>query len=61
LSRCSVRAQQVFHAVYGPGGESHADVARRCGLSVQRVRQILCEVRGRLRRALESREGPWNT
>jgi RNA polymerase sigma-70 factor (ECF subfamily) len=61
LSRCPPRAQQVFRAVYGPSGQSHAEVARKLGLSVQRVRQILCEVRARMRRALESKEGPWNT
>ena len=61
LSRCPARARQVFHAVYGPAGGSHADVARTLGLSIQRVRQILCEVRGRLRRALESKGDPWNT
>ncbi len=31
----------------------HAEVAARVGLSVQRVRQILCEVRKKLRTALE--------
>jgi RNA polymerase sigma factor (sigma-70 family) len=61
LSRCPPRAQRVFRGIYGPGGESCADVARRLGLSVQRVRQIVCEVRSRLRRALESKEGPWST
>jgi RNA polymerase sigma-70 factor (ECF subfamily) len=61
LRRCPSRAQQVFREVYGPAEASHADVARRLGLSVQRVRQIVCEVRARLRRALEDREKPWNT
>ena len=61
LSLCPPGAQRVFRGVYGPGGGTCADVARRSGLSVQRVRQILCEVRARLRRALESKEGPWNT
>jgi RNA polymerase sigma factor (sigma-70 family) len=45
-------AQRVFELAYGGGGLAHAEVARRCGLSVQRVRQILCEVRARLRAAL---------
>lgn len=61
LSRCPVRAQQVFRAVYGAAGESHAEVARTTGLSIQRVRQIICEVRARLRSALDSQERPWNT
>jgi len=58
LMRCPVRSRQVFQAVYGPAGESHAEVAHRLGLSVQRVRQIICEVRARLRIALDRLEGP---
>ena len=61
LRRCPPRAQQVFEEVYGLPGASHSEVARRLGISVQRVRQIICEVRARLRRTLESRDGPWNT
>jgi len=53
LSKCSPSARQVFTLVYGGGGLSHADVAERVGLSVQRVRQIVCEVRKELRRAFE--------
>jgi RNA polymerase sigma factor (sigma-70 family) len=64
LRACPERAQQVFLAVYGPRARRHADVARDLGLSLQRVRQILCEVRARMRRRLEELEGedePWNT
>jgi len=63
LMRCSPRARQVFNAVYGPEARSHADVAKSLGLSVQRVRQILCEVRARMRRVLEEMEGDstWDT
>jgi RNA polymerase sigma-70 factor (ECF subfamily) len=53
LATCSPSARQVFSLVYGGGGLSHADVAERVGLSVQRVRQIVCEVRKDLRRAFE--------
>jgi RNA polymerase sigma-70 factor (ECF subfamily) len=53
LAKCSPSARQVFTLVYGGGGLSHADVAERVGLSVQRVRQIVCEVRKDLRRAFE--------
>jgi RNA polymerase sigma-70 factor (ECF subfamily) len=53
LDRCPARAREVFISVYGPRGRSHEDVARRLGLSLQRVRQIICEVRARLRRVLE--------
>lgn len=56
LARCPPRAQQVFSAVYGPGAPSHAQVAHDLGLSVQRVRHILCEVRARIRIALNEME-----
>jgi len=52
LEACPPRARQIFLAVYEPGGRSHAEVARDLGLSVQRVRQTLCEVRARVRIAL---------
>jgi len=52
LARCPARAQTVFYLVYD-AAMSHADAARRVGLSVQRVRQVLCEVRKKLRVALE--------
>ena len=53
LSECSPSARKVFDLAYGGEGLSHADVARRAGLSLQRVRQILCEVRAKLRVALK--------
>ncbi len=53
LARCSPMARRVFTLVYGGGGLSHADVAAQVGLSVQRVRQIVCEVRKELRSVLE--------
>ena len=56
LLRCPARSQEVFRAVYGLAGESHAEVAERLGISVQRVRQIVCEVRARLRGMLEGME-----
>jgi RNA polymerase sigma-70 factor (ECF subfamily) len=56
LSGCSPSARQVFRLAYGGDGLSHADVADRVGLSLQRVRQILCEVRAKLRLALEGAE-----
>jgi RNA polymerase sigma factor (sigma-70 family) len=49
LDGCPPRSREVFLAVYGPGGRGHAEVARELRLSVQRVRQILCEVRARVR------------
>lgn len=58
LGECPPRARAVFLAVYGPGGRGHADVARDFGLSLQRVRQILCEVRAHMRQALAAIESP---
>ena len=51
-------AREVFRLAYGGEGLSHADVARRVGLSLQRVRQILCEVRKELKVALEGEGEP---
>jgi RNA polymerase sigma-70 factor (ECF subfamily) len=53
LSRCSPSAKNVFRLVYGGEGLDHAQVAERLGLSLQRVRQIVCEVRKLLRGAIE--------
>ncbi len=53
LAKCSPSARKVFSLVYGGGNLSHADVAEQVGLSVQRVRQIVCEVRKELRAAFE--------
>lgn len=56
LEVCPPRARQIFLAVYGPEGRSHAEAARDFGLSVQRVRQAVCEVRARVRAALRETE-----
>jgi RNA polymerase sigma-70 factor (ECF subfamily) len=56
LSTCSPSARRVFQLVYGGAGLSHAQVAAQVGLSLQRVRQIVCEVRQRLRAAIEIEE-----
>jgi RNA polymerase sigma-70 factor (ECF subfamily) len=53
LAGCSASARAVFQLAYGGDGLSHAEVAAKVGLSLQRVRQILCEVRKQLRTALE--------
>lgn len=52
LDRCSPKAQAVFELVYDDPSLPHAEAARRLGLSVQRLRQTLCEVRAKLRAAL---------
>ena len=53
LERCSASAQQVFRLVYEQPQLRHQEIAERVGLSLQRVRQILCETRKVLRAALE--------
>jgi RNA polymerase sigma factor (sigma-70 family) len=52
LEQCSPRAQEIFQVVYNNPETPHAELAGRLGLSVQRLRQTLCEVRARIRRAL---------
>lgn len=53
LRELSPSARAVFERLYGDPALSHAEVAARVGLSVQRVRQIICEVRKVLRAELE--------
>jgi len=53
LSGFAPNARAVFRLAYGGDGLSHAEVAKKVGLSLQRVRQILCEVRKELKDALE--------
>jgi len=54
LARCSPVARALFDLLYTHPEMPHAEAARRLGLSVQRVRQTLCEVRARLRAAIET-------
>jgi RNA polymerase sigma-70 factor (ECF subfamily) len=54
LVRCSAREEEVFRLAF-VDSLPHAAIADRVGLSVQRVRQILCEVRKRLKAELEDR------
>jgi DNA-directed RNA polymerase specialized sigma24 family protein len=53
LERESSINRRVFELVYRDPGRPQAEVAIEVGLSLQRVRQILTEVRRRLRLALE--------
>jgi RNA polymerase sigma-70 factor (ECF subfamily) len=46
-------ARRVFALLYGEEPLPAAEIAARLGLSVQRVRQIACELRARIRRAIE--------
>lgn len=54
LATCSPTAKQVFRIVYATPDGSCARAAQEVGLSLQRVRQILCETRSHIRRALEA-------
>jgi RNA polymerase sigma factor (sigma-70 family) len=49
----SPRAQRVFTTVMEIPGTPQAELASRLGLSLQRLRQSLCEVRARLKAAVE--------
>ncbi len=53
LETCSPRARTVFTLAYEHPERPQIELAKQVGLSLQRVRQILCEVRAKLRTALE--------
>jgi RNA polymerase sigma factor (sigma-70 family) len=52
LATCSPTARKVFRLVYATPGGTAAEAAKQVGLSLQRIRQILCETRHHIRRAL---------
>jgi len=54
LGRCGPRGREIFLLVYRDH-MAHAEVADRLGISLQRVRQSLCEVRKRLKTEMEER------
>ena len=54
LATCSPTARKVFRLVYATPGGTAASAAQAVGLSLQRVRQILCETRSHIRRAVEA-------
>ena len=53
LGDCPPAARRVFEFVYDHPELSYAEAATELGLSSQRVKQIVCEVRKRLRQSLE--------
>ena len=57
VATCSPTARQVFRLVYGTPGGSAASAAKELGLSLQRVRQILCETRVHIRAAVDRVDG----
>lgn len=58
VEELNASARNVFAMLYGEPQLSHAEIASRVGLSVQRVRQIICEVRKVLRAELEEADVP---
>jgi RNA polymerase sigma-70 factor (ECF subfamily) len=52
VNRSHINAQRVFALLYGGSGLSAAEIASQLGISEQRVRQITCELRARIRREL---------
>ena len=53
LATASPTAKKIFRLVYATPNGSPETAAREVGLSLQRVRQILCETRKHIRSALE--------
>ncbi|WP_394835103.1 hypothetical protein LVJ94_52255 [Pendulispora rubella] len=53
LRGCAPAARRIFLAVYEESATPHAEMARRLGISLQHLRQTLCDVRRVLRAALE--------
>jgi DNA-directed RNA polymerase specialized sigma24 family protein len=56
LERAPSSALRVFRRVLDDPPPTHAQIAQELGLSEQRVRQIVCETRARLRRALAAQD-----
>jgi DNA-directed RNA polymerase specialized sigma24 family protein len=52
LEAASPNARRVFFMTYGSDARPAAEIAEVLGLSVQRVRQIACELRQRIRREI---------
>jgi RNA polymerase sigma factor (sigma-70 family) len=53
VASAPVSSQRLFRLLYAEPNMPHAQAAQALGLSVQRVRQILCELRKRVRAAIE--------
>ena len=52
LATCSPMQRRVFRLVYATPGGTAATAAQTVGLSLQRVRQILCETRSHIRKEI---------
>jgi RNA polymerase sigma factor (sigma-70 family) len=53
LDDCPPRARELFELALSNPDVPHAELAERSGISLQRLRQALCEVRARLRAAVK--------
>ncbi|MBK7863165.1 MAG: sigma-70 family RNA polymerase sigma factor [Archangiaceae bacterium] len=53
LERCPPRARALFELALANPDTPHAALAEQSGISLQRLRQALCEVRARLRLAVK--------
>jgi RNA polymerase sigma factor (sigma-70 family) len=54
LATCSPQARKIFRLVYATPNGTAASAAKEVGLSLQRVRQILCETRALIRKEVKS-------
>jgi RNA polymerase sigma-70 factor (ECF subfamily) len=52
LANCTPMQRKVFRLVYATPGGTAATAAQAVGLSLQRVRQILCETRSQIRKEI---------
>lgn len=57
VAKSSSTVRAVFEGLYGPPSASASEIAADLGLSVQRVRQIACELRVRIRKVWEGGAG----
>ena len=57
VRRSSASTQRVFASLYGDDPRTPAQTAAELGLSLQRVRQIMCELRKLIRSHIEERHG----
>lgn len=53
LESCPARARELYTLAFQHPEVGHEELAARAGISVQRFRQTLCEVRSRLRAAVK--------
>ena len=57
LRSCTANERTIFRAFYGSPGATTREVGKQTGLSIQRIRQIHCELRKKLRLAVCDEDG----